>query len=165
MALKPHRKYNGPDTDISFFMNEVQERGKLVWMSTFGSGQALDMSVALVTATGSQSGKVPAGVLLNDMVDVDQSRYHLNTYKDEVQKGGKVTLLRRGEILTNMLNGTLTITPTTTMAYMGPSGLFTNVITTISATPPVGRFLSSPDEEGYAKIEINLPMIHNTSVS
>jgi len=164
MALKPHRKYNGPDTDISFFMNEVQERGKLVWFSTVGSGQALDLAVNLVTATGSQSGKVPAGVLLNDMVDVDQSRYHLNTYKDEVQKGGKVTLLRRGEILTNMISVGVAVTGSN-VAYMTASGLFTNVVTNATVTPPVGRFMSAIDEDGYAKIEINLPMIHTTSAT
>lgn len=165
MALKPHRKFNRADTDISFYMNEVQEQGKIVWFSTVGSGQALDQSLALVTATGSQSGKVPAGVLMNDMVDVDLSRYKLNEYKNEVQKGGKVTLLRKGEIVTNMLNGTLTITATSNVAYMGPSGLFTNVMTTVAATPPVGRFLSAVDEDGYAKIDINLPMTHNVSLT
>jgi hypothetical protein len=36
------------------------------------------------------SGKV-AGLLLNDVVDVDETRYHRNFQKDEMKKGERVT--------------------------------------------------------------------------
>ena len=43
MALRPTR--NEFLTDLSFFMNEVAERGILVVQSTQGSGAAMDLSL------------------------------------------------------------------------------------------------------------------------
>ena len=54
-------------TDISFFMNEVKNRGHVVVYSTGGSGAAMDQSAALVTVAANPSGKVPVGMLLNDI--------------------------------------------------------------------------------------------------
>ena len=46
MALKADR--NELDVDISFFMNVTAERGKIVCISTVGSGAAMDQAGALV---------------------------------------------------------------------------------------------------------------------
>lgn len=153
MALKGDRNEAG--TDISFFMNEVQTRGIMVWISTAGSGAALDQSAALVTATTNPSGKQVVGMLLNDMVNLDLTRQHANYYKDETQKGGKVTLLTRGWAVTNSITGTPTAGQS---AYCTYSGVLTASPINIAQTPLVGRFLSTKDEDGYAKVEINLPM-------
>ncbi len=141
--------------DISFFMNEVAERGGIAVFSTAGSGIALDQSSALVTYAASPSGKVPLGMLVNDMVNVDLSKYQLNTYKDEVQKGGKVTLVRKGWRVTNKLEASITPTAGAT-AYLSNSGLITNANLGAAATPVVGKFLSTKDENGYAKVSIEL---------
>lgn len=93
MALKSDRSVL--DTDISFFMNEAATRGGVASVSTGGSGAAMDQGEALVTYAALPSGAVPVGLLLNDMVNIDLTRQHLNQHKDEVQKGGKVTLLRK----------------------------------------------------------------------
>lgn len=153
MALKGDR--NVVSYDTSFFMNEVAERGGVVTISTVGSGSALDQSQALVTYAANASGKAPVGVLLSDMVNIDQTRQHINFYKDEVQKGGKVTLMTRGWVVTNKISGTPTAGQ---LAYVYNSGLIVGgVVSGPSNTPPVGRFLSTKDEDGYAKVEINLP--------
>ena len=70
-------------------MNEVAERGGVVSLSTAGSGASLDNGNAVVTYAADPSGKVPLGLLINDMVNIDLTRQHLNQHKDEVQKGGK----------------------------------------------------------------------------
>ena len=66
MALKPDRieAY----TDISFFMNEVAERGGVVVHSNsvVGSGISMDDPDAVVTYAANQSGRAPAGVLPPD---------------------------------------------------------------------------------------------------
>ena len=98
MALKSDR--NELQTDISFFMNETATRGGIVTLSAGGSGAALDQGAALVTYTAASCG-VPMGVLLNDMVSLDLTRQHINFHKDEVQKGGKVTILRKGWVVTS----------------------------------------------------------------
>ena len=99
MALKTDR-YEF-QTDISYFMNEAAERGGMASLSTGGSGAAMDQGVNLATYASTGSGKVPLGILLNDMVNIDLTRQHLNQYKNEVQKGSKVTLLT-AEILLHL---------------------------------------------------------------
>ena len=75
MALKSDR--NELQTDISFFMNETATRGGVVSLSTGGSGAAMDQGAALVNYAPQgpgASGKVPMGILLNDMVNLDLTR-------------------------------------------------------------------------------------------
>lgn len=163
MALKTDR--STLDTDISFFMNEAATRGGVACLSTGGSGAAMDQGSALVTYAALPSGKVPVGLLLNDMVDIDLTRQHLNQHKDEVQKGGKVTLLRKGYVTTNNLEGA---SPSAgDPAYVAHSGNLSNSDLSNDdsdadgSTRLVGRFLSGVDEDGYAKVYIDLP---NTNV-
>jgi hypothetical protein len=154
MALKSDR--NEVQTDISFFMNEVATRGGIASLSTGGSGAAMDQGAALVTYAATASGKVPMGILLNDMVNLDLTRLHINQHKDEVQKGGKVTILRKGYIVTNSIEGA---DPSAgDSVYPAHSGnVAASDIVGDGTVSAIGRFLSSKDEDGYAKVEINLP--------
>ena len=153
MALKGDR-FEGI-TDIKHFMNEVAERGGIAVLSTAGSGAAMDQSANLVTYAASPSGQKPVGILLNNMVNVDLTRTHLNQYKDEIQKGGKVTLLKDGYVVTNM------IYPGNSpaggdAAYVAGSGYISS-----SASPSqvraIGEFETSKDEDGYATVYVKLP--------
>mgnify|MGYP003644338427 CR=1 FL=1 len=161
MALKSDR--STLQTDISFFMNEAATRGGVACQNTAGSGASMDNGNAVVTYSASPSGKVPVGLLLNDMVDIDLTRQHLNQHKDEVQKGGKVTLLQKGFVVTNSLEGTAPNGGD--LAYLGHSGNIaaSDVIADDSQANAlvVGRFLSDVDQSGYAKVYIDLP---NTNV-
>lgn len=156
MALKPGRVVNPYADDISFFMNEVAEKGGVVVMSTVGSGDAMDQSEALVTYAANPSGKLPIGVLFQDMVNKDLTQTHLNPYNGEVQIGGKVWVNNQCTINTNMIYPGLTIAAQDA-AYLGPSGLLQNVDVNTVATPIVGTFLSSKDADGYAKVRVSLP--------
>lgn len=145
--------------DVSFFMNEVASRGGIVCFSTAGSGAALDQSEALATYKADISGSIPLGMLMNDMVNIDQTRQHLNWHKDEVQKGQKVRLLFEGWAVTNMIYPGQTPTAGQT-AYLGHSGYISNtdiVGASNPENPAVGRFLSVKDEDGYAKVYVKLP--------
>lgn len=155
MALKADRLIL--QTDISFFMNEVAERGGCVsYGTTSGSGAAMDQGAALVTYAATSSGKIPVGLLMNDMVSVDLTRQKLNPYKNEVQKGSKVTLLRKGYVVTNKIQGTA---PTAGAAcYVAHSGnLSASNLTSQGSLSVIGQWLSIPDQDGYAKVEVNLP--------
>lgn len=139
-------------TDISFFMNTTAERGGVVSAVTSGSGVAMDDANAVVAYAAAASGAKPIGVLLNDVVDLDLTRQHINWHKDEVQVGGKVTVLRQGQVVTNMLVSG--ITPTAgTPAYVGASGL---VGTSSTNAVQIGSFLSGKDADGYAKLSVNI---------
>ena len=156
MALKTDRIH--VDSQIDFFMNEVAERGGIVSVSTAGSGSAMDQGQALATYKAVASGCLPLGVLMCDVVDNDLTRVHENWHKEEVQKGGKVTIWNKCTVVTNRIVGTPTAGQ---LAYCGPSGLISggaySTDQTGGAITPVGRFLSTKDEEGFAKVSINLP--------
>lgn len=149
MALKPDRVELL--TDISFFMSTTATRGGVVSAVTAGSGVSMDDANAVVAYAANPSGAKPIGVLLNDVVDLDLTRQHINWHKDEIQKGGKVTVLRQGQVTTNLVAGTPTAGAD---AYVAASG---NVSTTQAAgAVKIGQFLSAVDADGYAKLSVNL---------
>ena len=150
MALKGDR--NELDTDISFFMNETAEQGQVVCVSTQASGAAMDNSAAVATVAAEASGNIALGVLMNDVVDIDQTRQHLNWHKNEVQKGGKVTILTKGVVVTDQISGTPTAGQ---VAYVADSGLIAG--TQDGDSSAIGRFLSTKDADGFCKVSINLP--------
>jgi len=150
MALKGDR--HELDTEVTFFMNETASRGVVVSVSTQGSGAAMDSASALATVAAEASGAKPLGILLNDVVDIDQTRQHLNWHKDEVQKGGKVTILTKGFVVTDKITGTPTAGAT---AYVADNGLIAH--TQDGTAVAIGRFLSTKDADGFAKVSVNLP--------
>jgi len=159
MALKADRIH--VDSQIDYFMNEVAERGGIVSVSTAGSGAAMDSSSQLCTYQANPSGIQPLGVLMSEMVNLDLTRQHMNWHKEEVQQGGKVTIWSKGTVVTDRVYPGQTPSAGQT-AYVGHSGYIcsTDVATDsqfAAAHRVVGRFLSIKDEDGYAKIAINLP--------
>jgi hypothetical protein len=150
MALKPDRIELL--TDISFFSNAVSERGGVVSAVTSGSGVAMDDANAVAAYAATVSGSKPLGILLNDVVNLDLTRQHINWHKDEVQLGGKVSLLRQGQVTTNML--VAAITPAAGVdAYVGASGL---IGTSSTNSVKIGTFLGSKDSDGYVKLSVNI---------
>ena len=163
MALKADR--HELDVDISYIMNETAEKGQIVVLSTVGSGAAMDQAGALVTVAAATATTIPVGVLLNDVVDIDLTRQHINWHKDEVQKGGKVTLLKKGYIVTDQIEGTPTAG---VLAFLddADTGKFAVAGSVADGKyNAVGRFMSIKDEDGYAKIEVNLPMPQNVAAA
>jgi hypothetical protein len=153
MALKPDRIESY--TDISFFMEVVAERGGIVVHLDSGVGASMDDADALVgpPPTADATGTKPAGLLLNDVVNLDLTRQHINWHKDEVQVGNKVTLLRQGQVTTNMVAEGATPTAGADAYYDGVGNLTTDDST---GSVKVGRFLSSLDSESYVKVDINI---------
>jgi hypothetical protein len=148
MALKPDRIEHL--TDISNFMNTVAERGGVVSYTSSGEGVSMDDAGAVVAYTAAASGSKPAGVLLNDVVNLDLTRQHINWHKDEVQLGGKVTVLKIGQVTTNLVDGTPSAGAA---AYVGTNG---KVSTTATNAVKIGTFLSSLDADGYVKLSVNI---------
>lgn len=159
MALKG-RRYE-LYTDVLSFGNSVMQRGGIVTYTTFGSGAPMDQSAQLVAYATTSSGGIPAGILLNDMVNYDLTKQHINWHRDEIQQGGKVTLGKRGWWVTNYVNGTPAVGD---RAVLSSSG-YVNAVSQQkfflgqydpTNNPPVGRFLSTVDEDGYIAIEVEL---------
>ena len=158
MALKADRIEES--TDISHFYNAaaVTRGGVVVLDAANASGAAMDQGANLVKYAEATDANVPVGILLNDVVNKDLTRTHLNPYKDEVQKGGKVTIMTRGQVTTSNLTGT----PAAGGLAYACNTTAGNIATTVGTTAEsgalcVGRFLSAKDSDGYAKVHVNLP--------
>jgi len=154
MALKPDRKI-GIGSEISFFMNETATRGIIVThdTDTTGVGAAMDDANATVKVPTGTGDGVPAGLLLNDVVNLDLTRQHINWHKDEIQLGGKVTLLVDGWVVTDsIVSGQTPVAGSP--AYYSTSG----ELTVTGGYYQVGKFLSGADSDGYAKVAINIPL-------
>ena len=157
MALKADRYEES--TDISFFMTAATgDRGGVVCLDLLSaSGAALDQGDNTVSYQAAASTDVPVGILLNDVVNKDLTRTHLNQYKDEVQLGGKVTVLTRGWVVTNKVTGTPAAGD---LAYASETiGEISTVAANAEASGnlAIGRFMSAKDADGYAKVYVNLP--------
>ena len=100
--------------------------------------------------------------MLNDVVNLDLTRQHENWHKDEVQVGGKVTVLKRGWVVSDFVYPGHNPTPGQRAyvghsGYMGSADVATDDTDLTGETRIVGRFLSGEDEDGFAKVEVNLP--------
>lgn len=148
-------------TDGTNICNDVvQNKGAILVYGTPGSGAALvDVNQGFVNLGATGSGKTPAGLCLSTFVNIDQTRQHRNYHKDEQVVGEKASLMTDGWVVTDQFTGTPTVGAT---AYLGVSG---TVSTTLSATgglvatPKVGMFKSVPDESGFVKLQIKLPIV------
>ena len=159
MALKADRYEES--TDVSFFYNAgTATRGGVACLADLGlaSGASLDQGENLVSYQAASSSTIPVGILLNDVVNKDLTRTHVNHHKDEVQKGGKVTVMTRGWVVTSNVTGTPTAGA---LAYVDSA---TNGNITAAAVDPtasgntaIGRWMSRKDADGYAKLYVNLP--------
>ncbi|MBY0525594.1 MAG: hypothetical protein K2R98_19470 [Gemmataceae bacterium] len=158
MALKGDRHI--VQTEISFSLSDVAERGVVVMYSVAGSGHALADAAGTVTLlAANSSGNKPAGLLLNDFVSIDQTVTHRNWHKDVQVLGERATLLRKGWVVSNKITGTPTLGAT---AYVAASGLMTpskHATGGEAMTPKCGEFMGIKDEDGYCKVAIELPAI------
>lgn len=163
MALKGDR--HEMQVDISFFCNDIAEKGTVLVYGpgggsgsgpTSGSGIALDDTKQIASIAATPSGLRPVGLLLNNQVSIDQTRQHLNFMRDEMIVGGKCSILRQGWVITNKVSGTPSIGP----AYLTSNGLLTSTVGSVGGikqTPIVGEFMSTVDQDGYAKVAVHLP--------
>jgi hypothetical protein len=166
MALNPNR--HPLHEDISYFVNSItgprtdrMEAGGILSAvpGTPGSGAAMDSSAQAAHYATNPSGAIPLGMCMIDFVNIDQSRQWLNPYKDEAQIGTKAVIMRKGWAVTNMLEVGACTGNVPTTAYLGASGLLTDVNRNVgnsTAYPVVGRFLSRRDSDGFAKVYIDL---------
>ncbi len=186
MALKGDRVIGPAAHTIDFFYNSTAEKGEVLVYSTAGSGSALDDANAVVTRpSANASGDRAAGVLLNDVVNIDLTRQHINFQKDEMQQGGKVTLLQQGTITTDMIESGASLTlgapmyfklddnpgDTTSRGVFTPTAPLDNGNSILTPELPaytgaleatknlyrVGTLESVLDADNFAKIKVSMP--------
>lgn len=157
MALKPDR--NILETDISLVCNNVHSKGAVLVYGTAASGVGIE-TPGVASLVSNPSGYKVAGLSLANFVDIDQTRYHRNFHKDEQVIGEKAPLLRKGYVVTDMIVASPGTINAGANAYLSTDGKLTATVSATGgevATPKVGTFASKKDENGYAKVYIELP--------
>lgn len=156
MALKPDRGHF-EDTDIfNYWINDgtqdTAEKGGIASYVSSGSGVALDASGNVVSYAPTASGAVPKGVLLQDVnPPLSATRDYKNLQSLEVRPGEKVTLVRKGWLVTDQITGTPAVGGT---AYVGNSGLIST--TQASGAVAIGRFETTVDADGFARVYLDI---------
>lgn len=157
MALKGQRDIKRDD--VRYTCPTVAVRGLGLVVKTAGSGTIQGDTAGECDLVANPSGYKFAGLLLNDVVNVDQTKYKLNQHKDEVQINSRVRLLRGGVVITDKLKSGDAPTDGE-VAYLTANGEFTKTVSStggVVATPVAGVFRGLKDESGYIPIEINVP--------
>jgi len=152
MALKglSHRHA----TTMSYVLDRAAEPGTCV----VASGTA--GKVAIVASDEvSASGIWPVGILLNTREEFNYAKELERVQYDTDDIGTVVTLLREGELVTNMAvaNGGVAIAPGQP-AHLAPNGLVGNADLSPSGdgAQKVGQWMSAADSDGYARLRVDL---------
>lgn len=113
---------------------------------------------AIVTYEKKQNAQYPlvglhgdnvAGILLDDVVDIDLTRHMLQF--DQTQVGGLVDIMVRGMVTIKLGKGLRA--PIGHPVFVKKD---TGKPTLIQWGPQIGRLLSKIDKDGFAKVEINI---------
>ena len=161
MALKPDRVIEMTLDAGSVILSDVAAKGVVLAWETGGSGSVLGDAHGEVQLAASASGLKVAGVLLQDFVNIDETRYTRNFQKEEAVIGDFADVLTRGWVWTDKYTGSPTVGA---KAYLTANGVVTPTVSSTggtAATPFVGVFGGSPDEDGYVKLHVNLPGFYN----
>lgn len=147
------------ETTMDFVLDRAAEPGTMV-VASGTAGKVDVVGIGQLTA----SGIYPVGMLLNTREDINYAKELERVQYDTDDIGTVVTLLRRGEVQTNLVvaNGG-TIVPGAP-AYLAPNGFIGNANLAPSGhstqeplqTQRVGQFMSAVDSDGYAKVRITL---------
>lgn len=156
MALKPDREFNEV-TDITNYWYESQtsaEKGGVASVVTQGSGVALDDSTNVVSYAANPSGAIAKGLLLQTVSPaLSTTRDFINHEAQEARPGDKVTLVRKGWVVTDMIPSG--VTPGAgSGAYLAASGMISTA--QAAGAPQVGRFETSKDSDGFARVFIDI---------
>lgn len=146
MALSPSRQIF--QTNVDHSLNQVTERGVVCSINpgTTPVGE-------VVVATG--VGVTPIGMLLDDVEDLNFDRHGEYRQRNVVDVGSVIGLSQECEVLTDQLTGSPVAGNT---AYLGPNGTVSPTLTfdNVTPSPAVGKFLSAPNANGFAKVRIDI---------
>ena len=144
-------------TEIGYYLNTVTDKGVFVAVNTAGSGVALDNTNNLAQIAANSSGVRPLGMLLNEFVSVDQTRFPINWHKDQSIVGDKAVIMNEGWAVTNYVVGT---PAGGDHAILSSSGYATNLAPggawNEAANPKLGQFRTKVDSQGFARIYVRL---------
>ncbi len=158
MALKSGGLSHRHETTMQYVLDRAAEAGTVVVAS--GVAGKVDVVSDTQLAAGDGSGIYPVGVLLNTREEFNYAKELERVQYDTDDIGTVVTLLRRGELNTNLLleNGGSIIPGMP--AYLAQDGKIGNANLApsgaLSDGQRVGQWMTAVDSDGYARVRIEL---------
>ena len=158
MALKPDREFNEVTDITNFWTTAAAEKGGCAGVVTQGSGAAIGVNLVdeanVVGYIANSSGAVAKGILIQTVTAaMSDTRDFKNFENGEIRPSDKCTLVKKGFVVTDMIVGT---TPTVgAVAYLAASGKLSTA-NYGSASPVVGRFDTTVDANGFARVSIDI---------
>lgn len=158
MALKPDREYNEVTDITNFWTTVAAEKGGIAGVVTQGSGAALGTNIVdeanVVGYVADSSGVIAKGILLQTVTAaMSATRDFINYENQEIRPSDKCTLVKKGFVVTDMIVGS---TPTVgATAYLAASGKI-SMANYGSASPQIGRFETTVDADGFARVSIDI---------
>lgn len=160
MALKSGGLSHRHETTMQYVLDRAAEPGTLVVAS--GVAGKVDIQGGTAAEVGA-SGVHPIGVLLNTREEFNYAKELERVQYDTDDIGTVVTLLRRGELDTNLLveNGGVSIAPGQP-AYLAPNGRIGNANLALDGSgllddaQKVGQWMTAVDSDGFARVRIDL---------
>lgn len=156
MALKSGGLSHRHETTMQYVLDRAAEPGSLVVAS--GVAGKVDIAGGTAAEVGA-SGTWPIGVLLNTREEFNYAKELERVQYDTDDIGTVVTLLRRGELDSNLVvaNGGVAIAPGQP-AYLAPNGNIgnANLAAAGDESQRVGQFMTAVDSDGYARVRIEL---------
>jgi len=141
---------------MQYVLDRTGEPGSLVVAS--GVAGKVDIIGGDAASVGA-SGVWPIGVLLNTREEFNYAKELERVQYDTDDIGTVVTLLRRGELDTDMLveNGGVSIAPGQP-AYLAPDGKIGNANLSADGGEEqrVGQWMTAVDSDGFARIRLEL---------
>ena len=156
MALKSGGLSHRHETTMQYVLDVAAEPGT----ACVASGVAGKVDIAGGTAAEvGASGVWPIGILLNTREEFNYAKELERVQYDTDDIGTVVTLLRRGELDTNLLveNGGVSIAPGQP-AYLAADGKLGNANLAVAGdeSQRVGQWMTAVDADGYARVRIEL---------
>lgn len=159
MALKADREVFRES--IRYTCETVAEASDILMVSTAGSGTLVGDRRPKASLVANPSGMKVAGMLMHNVVNIDETRYQRNPFNGERKVGEVCTLLQHGIMTVDNLKSGDAPTDGET-AYVTANGELTKTMSAtggIVATPKAGAFRGAKDESGFICVEVALPIV------
>lgn len=147
--------------NIRYTCETVADQSDILMVTTAGSGVLVGDRHPKASLVANPSGSKVAGMLMHNVVNVDETRYQRNPFNGERKVGEVCTLLEQGIVTVDNLKSGDSPTDGDT-AYVTLNGEITKTMSAtggLVATPKVGQFKGAKDESNFVCVQIAVPIL------
>ena len=149
----PERNFHPNSSDISFYCYTPAKDGTVVCVRGYpNGGQWDDPNAEVGPPQGTLSATIPAGVIMQEVIEYDNTRMSRDMSDFEVvEVGSKVGTYSDGYFCTRCIAASADPSLAGKPAYYDIDGYFT----TATGSPRIGTFQGERDANGFVRVWIN----------